>query len=83
MLLTRRTSARAASEVQFGAQEISEGNTNLSQRTRGTAAAEYRGDRRIDGRNDVDCKKNADNAAQANELASAACVQAAKRQGWS
>ncbi len=72
-----RTVTRAASEVRFGAQEISEGNTNLSQRTEEQAANLEETAASMEEMTST-VKKNADNAAQANELASAACVQAAK-----
>ncbi len=72
-----RTVIRAAGEVRVGAEEISQGNTNLSQRTEEQASSLEETASSMEQMTST-VKNNADNAAQANQLASAARVQAEK-----
>jgi len=72
-----RTVVRAAGEVRVGAEEISQGNTNLSQRTEEQASSLEETASSMEQMTST-VKNNADNAAQANQLASAARVQAEK-----
>ena len=72
-----RTVTRAAGEVRVGAEEISQGNTNLSQRTEEQASSLEETASSMEEMTST-VKNNADNAAQANQLASAARVQAEK-----
>jgi methyl-accepting chemotaxis protein len=65
----------AAAEVQRGADEISAGNTNLSQRTEQQASSLEETASSMEEMTST-VKQNADNAAQANQLASAARAQA-------
>jgi len=67
----------AAREVQTGAQEISLGNQNLSQRTDEQAASLEETASSMEQMAST-VKQTADNAAQANQLAIAACAQAEK-----
>ena len=70
-----RTMGHAAGEVQTGAHEISLGNANLSQRTEQQASSlEETAASMVEMTSTV--KNNADNAAQANQLATAARQQA-------
>jgi len=72
-----RTVVRAAGEVRVGAEEISQGNTNLSQRTEEQASSLEETASSMEEMTST-VKNNADNAAQANQLASAARLQAEK-----
>jgi methyl-accepting chemotaxis protein len=68
---------RTAGEVQVAAEEISSGNSNLSQRTAEQAASlEETASSMEEMAGTV--RQTADNAAQANQLAIAACAQAEK-----
>jgi methyl-accepting chemotaxis protein len=68
---------RTAGEVQVAAEEISSGNSNLSQRTAEQAASlEETASSMEEMASTV--RQTADNAAQANQLAIAACAQAEK-----
>jgi methyl-accepting chemotaxis protein len=69
--------AGAASEVRSGAEEISRGNADLSQRTEQQAASLEETASSMEEMT-ATVKNNADNAAQANQLASAAREQAEK-----
>jgi len=69
------TMARAAAEVRNGAEEISRGNTDLSQRTEQQASSLEETASSMEEMTST-VKNNADNAAQANQLASAAREQA-------
>ena len=74
--LVRRIKA-SAGEVQSGAEEISSGNTHLSQRTEEQALSlQAAADTMEKMSNSV--RQTAENAAQANELAVAACAKAEK-----
>jgi methyl-accepting chemotaxis protein len=66
---------RTASEVHSGAEEISRGNTDLSQRTEEQASSLEETASSMEQMTST-VKNNADNAAQANQLASAAREQA-------
>jgi methyl-accepting chemotaxis protein len=70
-----RTMSQAASEVRTGAEEISRGNTDLSQRTEEQASSLEETASSME-RMTSTVKNNADNAAQANQLAAAARTQA-------
>jgi methyl-accepting chemotaxis protein len=70
-----RTMSHAAGEVRTGAQEISSGNTNLSQRTEEQALSLEKTASSMEEMTSM-VKNNADNAAQANQLAAAARQQA-------
>jgi methyl-accepting chemotaxis protein len=72
-----RTVTRAAGEVRVGSEEISHGNTHLSQRTEEQAASLEETASSMEEMT-ATVKSNADNAAQANQLAMAARVQAEK-----
>jgi methyl-accepting chemotaxis protein len=72
-----RTVSRAATEVRLGAEEISRGNTNLSQRTEEQASSLEETASSMEQMTST-VKSNADNAGQANQLASAARLQAEK-----
>jgi methyl-accepting chemotaxis protein len=72
-----RTVSRAAGEVRVGSEEISHGNTHLSQRTEEQAASLEETASSMEEMT-ATVKSNADNAAQANQLAMAARVQAEK-----
>jgi methyl-accepting chemotaxis protein len=66
-----RTMSRAAAEVRSGAEEISHGNANLSQRTEEQASSLEETASSMEEMTST-VKNNADNAAQANQLALAA-----------
>jgi PAS domain S-box-containing protein len=68
---------QAASEVHRGAEEISAGNTNLSQRTEQQSSSLEETASSMEEMTST-VKQNADNAGQANQLASAARDQAEK-----
>jgi methyl-accepting chemotaxis protein len=70
-----RAMAQAASEVRSGADEISRGNLDLSQRTEEQASSLEQTAASMEQMTSM-VKSNADNAAQANQLASAAREQA-------
>jgi methyl-accepting chemotaxis protein len=70
-----RSMGRAAAEVRTGAEEISRGNTDLSQRTEEQASSLEETASSMEQMTST-VKNNADNAAQANQLASAAREQA-------
>jgi methyl-accepting chemotaxis protein len=70
-----RSMARAAAEVRTGSEEISRGNTDLSQRTEEQASSLEETASSMEEMTST-VKNNADNAAQANQLAAAARVQA-------
>ena len=70
-----RQMATAAAEVHTGADEISRGNLNLSQRTEQQAASLEETASSMEQMTST-VKQNADNAAQANQLAAAAREQA-------
>jgi methyl-accepting chemotaxis protein len=72
-----RTVSDAAVEVRNGAEEISRGNLNLSQRTEEQASSLEETASSMEEMTST-VKNNADNAAQANQLAAAARVQAEK-----
>ncbi len=72
-----RTVIRAAGEVRVGAEEISQGNNHLSQRTEEQAASLEETASSMEEMTST-VRDNADNAAQASRLASAACGQAEK-----
>jgi methyl-accepting chemotaxis protein len=67
----------AAGEVKMGAEEISSGNTNLSQRTEEQASSLQAAASSME-KMSSSVRQTADNAAQANQLAIAACAQAEK-----
>jgi methyl-accepting chemotaxis protein len=70
-----RTMNHAAAEVRTGAEEISRGNTHLSQRTEQQASSLEETASSMEQMTST-VKNNADNAAQANQLAAAARVHA-------
>ena len=70
-----RTMGQAAAEVRTGSEEISRGNTDLSQRTEEQASSLEETASSMEQMTST-VKNNADNAAQANQLASAAREQA-------
>ncbi len=70
-----RTMTHAASEVRTGAEEISRGNLDLSQRTEEQASSLEQTASSMEQMTSA-VRNNADNAAQANQLASAARDQA-------
>jgi methyl-accepting chemotaxis protein len=70
-----RSMSRAAGEVRTGAEEISRGNADLSQRTEEQASSLEETASSMEEMTST-VKNNADNAAQANQLASAAREQA-------
>ncbi len=70
-----RSMSKAAGEVRAGAQEISHGNADLSQRTEEQASSLEETASSMEEMTST-VKNNADNAAQANQLASAAREQA-------
>ncbi len=70
-----RGMARAAAEVRTGSEEISRGNADLSQRTEEQASSLEETASSMEEMTST-VKNNADNAAQANQLASAAREQA-------
>jgi methyl-accepting chemotaxis protein len=70
-----RTMNLAAAEVRAGAEEISRGNANLSQRTEKQASSLEETSASMEEMTST-VKNNADNAAQANQLAAAARAQA-------
>jgi methyl-accepting chemotaxis protein len=70
-----RSMARAAAEVRTGSEEISRGNADLSQRTEEQASSLEETASSMEEMTST-VKNNADNAAQANQLASAARDQA-------
>ncbi len=70
-----RSMSRAASEVRTGSEEISRGNADLSQRTEEQASSLEETASSMEEMTST-VKNNADNAAQANQLASAAREQA-------
>ncbi len=70
-----RQMAQAAAEVRTGADEISRGNLNLSQRTEQQASSLEQTASSMEQMTSA-VKQNADNAAQANQLAAAAREQA-------
>jgi methyl-accepting chemotaxis protein len=72
-----RTMSQAASEVRTGAEEISRGNADLSRRTEGQASSLEETASAMEEMTST-VKNNAANAAQANQLASAAGAQAQK-----
>ncbi len=72
-----RSMARAAAEVRTGSEEISRGNADLSQRTEEQASSLEETASSMEEMTST-VKNNADNAAQANQLASAARDQAEK-----
>jgi methyl-accepting chemotaxis protein len=72
-----RKVSTAASEVHRGAQEISEGNANLSQRTEEQSSSLEETASSMEEMTST-VKQNADNAGQANQLATAARDQAEK-----
>jgi methyl-accepting chemotaxis protein len=67
--------ARAAAEVRVGSEEISRGNSDLSQRTEEQASSLEQTASSMEQMT-ATVRNNAENAAQANQLASAACQQA-------
>jgi methyl-accepting chemotaxis protein len=72
-----RSMSRAAAEVRTGSEEISRGNADLSQRTEEQASSLEETASSMEEMTST-VKNNADNAAQANQLASAARDQAEK-----
>jgi methyl-accepting chemotaxis protein len=70
-----RSMARAAAEVRTGSEEISRGNADLSQRTEAQASSLEETASSMEEMT-ATVKNNADNAAQANQLAAAAREQA-------
>ena len=70
-----RSMSRAAAEVRTGSEEISRGNADLSQRTEEQASSLEETASSMEQMTST-VKNNADNAAQANQLASAAREQA-------
>jgi methyl-accepting chemotaxis protein len=70
-----RSMARAAAEVRSGSEEISRGNADLSQRTEEQASSLEETASSMEEMTST-VRNNADNAAQANQLASAAREQA-------
>jgi methyl-accepting chemotaxis protein len=70
-----RSMARAAAEVRTGSEEISRGNADLSQRTEEQASSLEETASSMEQMTST-VKNNADNAAQANQLAAAAREQA-------
>ena len=70
-----RSMSRAAAEVRAGSEEISRGNADLSQRTEEQASSLEETASSMEEMTST-VKNNADNAAQANQLASAAREQA-------
>jgi methyl-accepting chemotaxis protein len=70
-----RSMARAAAEVRTGSEEISRGNADLSQRTEEQASSLEETASSMEEMTST-VKNNADNAAQANQLAAAAREQA-------
>jgi methyl-accepting chemotaxis protein len=70
-----RSMARAAAEVRAGSEEISRGNADLSQRTEEQASSLEETASSMEEMTST-VKNNADNAAQANQLATAAREQA-------
>jgi len=72
-----RTMTRTAAEVSTGAEEISRGNADLSQRTEEQASSLEETASSMEEMTST-VKNNADNAAQANQLAAAARLQAEK-----
>ncbi len=72
-----RDLAHTSREVQGGAEEISNGNSNLSQRTEEQASSLEETASSMEEMT-ATVKQNADNAAQANQLAAAARTQAEK-----
>src|SRR3984957_15164083 len=70
-----RSMSRAAAEVRTGSEEISRGNADLSQRTEEQASSLEETASSMEEMTST-VKNNADNAAQANQLASAAREQA-------
>jgi methyl-accepting chemotaxis protein len=70
-----RSMARAAAEVRTGSEEISRGNADLSQRTEEQASSLEETASSMEEMTST-VKNNADNAAQANQLATAAREQA-------
>jgi methyl-accepting chemotaxis protein len=70
-----RSMARAAAEVRTGSEEISRGNADLSQRTEEQASSLEETASSMEEMTST-VRNNADNAAQANQLASAAREQA-------
>jgi methyl-accepting chemotaxis protein len=72
-----RTISAAASEVRVGSEEIARGNTNLSQRTEEQASSLEETASSMEEMTST-VKSNADNAAQANQLALAARTQASQ-----
>jgi len=70
-----RSLAQAAAEVRTGSEEISRGNSDLSQRTEEQAASLEETASSMEQMTST-VRNNAENAAQANSLASAACQQA-------
>src|SRR5271165_2884170 len=70
-----RSMARAAAEVRTGSEEISRGNADLSQRTEEQASSLEETASSMEQMTST-VKNNADNAAQANQLATAAREQA-------
>jgi methyl-accepting chemotaxis protein len=70
-----RTMARAAAEVHTGSEEISRGNSDLSQRTEEQASSLEETASSMEQMTTT-VRNNAENAAQANQLASAACRDA-------
>src|SRR5882672_1557224 len=70
-----RSMARAAAEVRAGSEEISRGNADLSQRTEEQASSLEETASSMEEMTST-VKNNADNAAQANQLAAAAREQA-------
>src|SRR5260370_3577030 len=70
-----RSMARAAAEVRTGSEEISRGNADLSQRTEEQASSLEETASSMEEMTST-VKNNADNAAQADQLAAAARVQA-------
>jgi methyl-accepting chemotaxis protein len=70
-----RTMARAAAEVHTGSEEISRGNSDLSQRTEEQASSLEETASSMEEMTST-VRNNAENAAQANQLASAACRDA-------
>jgi methyl-accepting chemotaxis protein len=70
-----RSMARAATEVRSGSEEISRGNADLSQRTEEQASSLEETASSMEEMTST-VKNNADNAAQANQLAAAAREQA-------
>ena len=70
-----RSLAQAAAEVRTGSEEISRGNSDLSQRTEEQASSLEETASSMEQMTST-VRNNAENAAQANALASAACQQA-------